>query len=273
MSRRQIKSTDYTNRCGNCHAEMGPKDKYCKYCGTKRGEGLFLPYVNHMYAVYGPPITKEYSCKRCKHKWITVALGGGEDSKYCPECGKKNIRQNGISVRSFFETIGLIPDDEELDQQLLSEKQVHILLSERTEDEEKALLDAGIEEYTKAKDEYNLTESEGRRITLAKSVHRLTGVDPAAYSEKGICCPQCGSKLMAAIAYPLINDSLAGEDDNSLSERKHVPGNGRELVHETGAVVDWNSLMDGTEWSDRGQAFMCLQCGEQFGMFSDYYLK
>lgn len=273
MSRRQIKSTDYTNKCGNCHAEMGPKDKYCKYCGTKRGEGLFLPYVNHMYAVYGPPITKEYSCKRCKHKWITVALGGGEDSKYCPECGKKNISQTGISVRSFFETIGLIPDDEEPDRQLLSETQVHTLLSERNEDEEEALLDAGIEKYAKAEDGYELTESEGRRITLARSIHRLAGDDPAAYSDKGICCPQCSSKLLAAIAYPLINDPLAGKEDNHLGERKHVPGNGRELVHETGAVVDWNSLTDGTEWSDRGQAFMCLQCGERFGKFSDYYLK
>ena len=251
---------------------MGPEDKYCKYCGTKRGGGLFLPYVNHMYAVYGPPITKEYSCKKCKHRWITLALGGGEDSQYCPECGKRAAEQTGISVRSFFETIGLIPDVESA-QQLLSEEQVYTLLSERSEDAGKALLDAGIEEYSRAENSYELTETEGRRITLARSVHRLIGDKPTAYVNKEICCPQCGSRLLAAIAYPLINDPLAGEEGNQIDERKHIPGNGKELVYESGAVVDWNSLLDGTEWSDRGQAFMCLQCGERFGKFSDYYLK
>ena len=37
-------STDYSGRCGNCHERLGKNDKYCRYCGTKRGEGKFRPY-------------------------------------------------------------------------------------------------------------------------------------------------------------------------------------------------------------------------------------
>lgn len=83
--------TDYTDRCGNCHSYMDKSDKYCKFCGTKRGEGKFLPLNNEMYCVYGPPIKKKYQCKKCNHKWYTAAFGGGEDSLYCPQCGQKQV--------------------------------------------------------------------------------------------------------------------------------------------------------------------------------------
>ena len=36
-------STDYEGRCGNCHGFLGEEDKYCRYCGTRRGEGAFEP--------------------------------------------------------------------------------------------------------------------------------------------------------------------------------------------------------------------------------------
>ena len=32
-------STDYTDRCGNCHEFLGKEDRFCRYCGTRRGEG------------------------------------------------------------------------------------------------------------------------------------------------------------------------------------------------------------------------------------------
>ncbi len=93
--------TDYTDRCGNCHAYMEKTDKYCKYCGTKRGEGRFRPFKNPLYCVYGPPIKKKYRCKKCSHKWYTAALGGGEDSLYCPQCGEKKIELTGTKVLDF----------------------------------------------------------------------------------------------------------------------------------------------------------------------------
>ncbi len=83
-------STDYEGRCGNCHEYLGENEKYCKYCGTKRGEGEFKPYENIVYVVYGPPLNVKYKCKSCGHTWIVRTLGS-DHSKYCPECGKSRI--------------------------------------------------------------------------------------------------------------------------------------------------------------------------------------
>ena len=47
-------STDYTGKCGNCHKMLGSEDKYCRYCGTKRGEGKFESEQNMIQCVYGP---------------------------------------------------------------------------------------------------------------------------------------------------------------------------------------------------------------------------
>ena len=48
-------STDYEGRCGNCHKFFGEGDLYCRYCGTKAGEGRYEPYDDIMQCVYGPP--------------------------------------------------------------------------------------------------------------------------------------------------------------------------------------------------------------------------
>ena len=60
-----VKTTDYTNRCGNCHSYIMPEDKYCRFCGTERGKGSFLPYNNVIYTLYGPPIKTKYQCSVC----------------------------------------------------------------------------------------------------------------------------------------------------------------------------------------------------------------
>jgi len=36
-------STDYEGKCGDCREIFDETDQYCKYCGTKRGEGAFEP--------------------------------------------------------------------------------------------------------------------------------------------------------------------------------------------------------------------------------------
>ncbi len=76
--------------CGNCHNPLGEKEKFCPYCGTKRGEGKFDPFDNEITCVYGPPVTVKYKCKACGNKW-TVNTLGGDNSMYCPECGKSPI--------------------------------------------------------------------------------------------------------------------------------------------------------------------------------------
>ncbi len=73
------------DRCGNCHAFIG-EDAYCRYCGTKRGEGKFLPYLNEEGCVYGPPpIEREHSCPKCGYSWTTHVMIDNQD--YCPKCG------------------------------------------------------------------------------------------------------------------------------------------------------------------------------------------
>lgn len=96
-----IRETDYTNRCGNCHEPLSARDRYCKYCGTKRGEGQFLPFDNGMYCIYGPPVTKKYSCTNCGNKWYTRCLGGGEDSLYCPQCGQSAVKKLETAYMNF----------------------------------------------------------------------------------------------------------------------------------------------------------------------------
>ena len=85
------KQEHWEDRCGNCDAYLDEDDRYCKYCGTKRGEGKFIPEDNIPVCVYGPPVTKKYLCSKCGHAWITHGLVGGKDSKYCPRCGDGQV--------------------------------------------------------------------------------------------------------------------------------------------------------------------------------------
>jgi len=81
-------STDYEGRCGNCHKSLNDDDKYCRYCGTKRGEGAFKPYQNVMYCIYGPmPVKRTHKCKKCGNTWETMLMIDNED--FCPICGSK----------------------------------------------------------------------------------------------------------------------------------------------------------------------------------------
>lgn len=77
---------DYKDRCGNCHSVLEVNDKYCKNCGTKRGEGEFKPYTNPTYCVYGPMVANKYTCPKCGYSWSEYNPGG-RDYPYCPQCG------------------------------------------------------------------------------------------------------------------------------------------------------------------------------------------
>ncbi|MBO4460725.1 MAG: zinc-ribbon domain-containing protein [Clostridiales bacterium] len=79
-------STDYSGRCGNCHEPMRDNDLFCRYCGTPRGEGDFLPYENINCCVYGPPMVTTHTCTDCGYSWNVRRLGG-DNALFCPECG------------------------------------------------------------------------------------------------------------------------------------------------------------------------------------------
>lgn len=81
-------STDYKGRCGNCHELISDGEKYCRYCGTKRGEGKFKPYLNMIQCIYGPaPVKRKHICKVCNNTWERELMI--DDECYCPQCGNK----------------------------------------------------------------------------------------------------------------------------------------------------------------------------------------
>lgn len=78
---------DYEGRCGNCHQKISGDDMYCRYCGTKRGEGSFKPYRNVIFPLYGPIEKRRiHKCKKCGQVWKSYSRFG-ESEKYCTNCG------------------------------------------------------------------------------------------------------------------------------------------------------------------------------------------
>lgn len=81
-------SNDYKNKCGNCHGELMEGDKYCRYCGTLRGEGAFEPYSNVAARLYGPlPRKYVHECRKCSYTWM--ASQRTPSMLYCPKCGEE----------------------------------------------------------------------------------------------------------------------------------------------------------------------------------------
>ena len=73
-------------RCGNCHAPLREDDKYCRFCGTKAGEGEFAPYQQIMQCIYGPaPVKRTHVCENCGYRWTTCVML--DNQNYCPQCG------------------------------------------------------------------------------------------------------------------------------------------------------------------------------------------
>ena len=81
------------NVCKNCNCILGEDDKYCQVCGTKKGEGKFIPSKNNSIILYGPITTNYFKCKKCKYKWRVELVYGGVDVSYCPHCGTKKIKK------------------------------------------------------------------------------------------------------------------------------------------------------------------------------------
>ena len=78
------------DRCGKCWGYLGVEDKYCRMCGTKRGDGVFNIKNNVVQALYGPePTGYKFQCRSCGLSWtenLMVNL-----NEFCPKCGKKQL--------------------------------------------------------------------------------------------------------------------------------------------------------------------------------------
>ena len=93
--------------CQGCGSELEADAVYCKYCGTKRGEGK--GYNSNAYeeslerdamqvCIYGPPEAfYQYECAECGHRWEALfSVWVGEyGAKLCPQCGTQKIKKVG----------------------------------------------------------------------------------------------------------------------------------------------------------------------------------
>ena len=90
-------------RCFNCHAYIG-KEKYCRWCGTKTGEGKFEPFqdLSKYQCIYGPmPVERIHTCKECGYSWTTCSMI--DNQKYCPECGGSSRGyERGINLEDLY---------------------------------------------------------------------------------------------------------------------------------------------------------------------------
>ena len=96
------RSMDNEGTCANCHQTLLEGEKYCRYCGTERGDEKFEPYRNIMQCIYGPmPEKRVHKCTKCKKKWKTMLMIA--DKEYCPVCGSpsKIIEEDGKKIRKY----------------------------------------------------------------------------------------------------------------------------------------------------------------------------
>lgn len=272
ISREFINTTDYTNRCGNCHAYLRENDRFCEQCGTERGKGSFLPYKNGAYCVYGPPIKTKFKCSACGHIWIEGGLGGHR-AHYCPQCGKKTVSR--IEERIFdmfgFDDIGIEePYDIDERPRLFNDEQVRQLLSMRkkntgdshTYEEEnnrlyKALEDFGIDLPKNPKNgfRYSRTELQGDQVWQARKILSVKGTELEGHHGK--YCRYCGSNLVAAITY-----DVTGQHYSVLTDDLHTSCENNALKIDLGGRVFYD---DEESKTASHPAYFCLCCGEQFG--------
>ncbi len=255
-----IPTDDYENKCGNCHKQLRTGEKYCKYCGTKRGEGAFLPYTNSTEVLYGAPIKIKKKCKKCGNIWIEYEFGR-ETIKYCPKCGDSQDKTTTMEERRtdlFFSYFGSVaPYDAKDRPKFLTEDQVISILNSRKEmgdnynngDKEvaKAIDDAGIKTELRIKDDIvPKTEAEADMLNLVREILKTSGMDTHAYP--GVKCPHCGSSMIAAIDY-------GDEDKNQfiVAPKEKDPVKISSASH-TGLLND----------QTKKPAFLCMCCSEEF---------
>lgn len=81
------RTEEYDGRCGNCYEAFKKGDKYCRYCGTKCGEGSGEAYSDFVPVLYDViPVKRVRKCAECGNEWTSIDMLHSE--KYCSDCGK-----------------------------------------------------------------------------------------------------------------------------------------------------------------------------------------
>ena len=251
-------STDYENRCGNCHSHLNLKDKYCRYCGTPVGEGAFEPYKNETYCVYGPPVKELWCCPDCGYKWRSVVMGG-DHAKFCPICGSSKLNVLESVAKAMFDdyTFTVDADVVDLEQpQYFSADEVELILKLRSNDvfdkteSLKKLIEAGFIECEKAIeydeaeswDQYpKMTDREAERVNMELfMLEHVKGDRPYLYPH--VQCPKCKGNVVSVVLEKR-------KSSPNLPERSLKRG----LYEPKGAKAIWNS-----------GNYHCLLCDKYF---------
>ena len=258
-----IKSEDYTGRCGNCHELLEPADKYCRFCGTKRGEGAFHPFWNPMMVAYGPPYLRKHKCDKCSHIWIDSVLSS--EAAFCPACGGSGIRKQSEReapfLFGFFGTRN--PYDSDLGRPLLFDRsQVKLLLSERGKEPSCDIASCDQAEYIYALAkkvgvevtgkiaDHGFTELEGDQLAMIENIMTCKGNE----ENHAALCPACESDMTA-----VIDNSPRGKENQAISDRT-LQIKAEDLIEHSGSFARMND--------DRKLLFLCLCCGNIFSVWS-----
>ena len=252
-----IPSDNYYCRCGNCQGILFPDAKYCSYCGTKRGEGAFLPYMNDQDVLYGCPTKIKKKCQKCGYTWIEYEFNKGENIKYCPKCGESKPIMDELRDTDFLTSYfvsGGAQYDSDSRPKLLSERQVIAILNERSTDRDPVYsrkdmmqllemigfsIDVNISNI-----DIPLTEVEADTLNHIREIWRTEGDD--LYGYPGVVCPHCRSKLIAGIGRYNGKETVYPK-----SNAKNPLRNGQH----TGILT-----FDG----EPKPAYLCLCCSEEF---------
>lgn len=263
--------TGITYKCGNCHTMFSKDDKYCRVCGTERGKGTYLPYEDQSWYLYGAPIKKRYKCSYCGNIWISRQW----NSKYCPECGKKTVKQlndHSFLIRCLGDYAGSeSPYDSDVHSSLFSEKQVLAILQQRKpldsydyfvqrlsiNEISKILKKAGVSvpETTDFHYWYLDDDKLSDQMNLTQILLFLEGNDP--YSHQ-VQCPHCKSKMAAGICYNVYSGTT------QLDNKVHMPATKDSLTFYDS--MSGINIADEKSIKDR-PAYVCLQCGDYYGEF------
>lgn len=261
-----IHSTNYINRCGNCHAGFMKGDKYCRCCGTKRGEGKFLPYLNTIEVLYGAPVKKKFKCVQCGYIWVTTNVRG-DDSFYCPACGTDQIKVIRKRATQMLDPIGYLdPYDEENPPVMLSEDEVRYFLDCRKKVEQEysniyaisvaKLLEmmraAGMDVPAMTDDDYYYPKKDvdDERLYLLRQILSTKGEHPDHSHKKK--CPNCRSVMITALSYRL-------RDDDGYIQKTDF----HDAVQENSFLTNTGTIIE--KESESIPAYMCFCCGKQFG--------
>ncbi len=274
---------DEPNHCAKCNMPMRENDKYCEYCGTKKGLGVFFPYKNRLPYLYGSPMKRKYKCTKCGHLWIDHSVGIG-DARYCPNCKGKVLTR--LSRQSYWEPnwhwFAYEEPFEEVNRPILfTEDEVnrlcqirplvsninktnrHASLSDR--DVFDAMKQAGFDlpetmyDKNNKKHIFPLTEKEDEQILLATQILKSKGNNLRGFPS--IRCPHCNNDLIAAISYTVVTKGF-----KKIEEDLHVPTSPDAII--------WHDhdrwKLGGNFWYEDFYPFtyLCLRCGKRFGEFN-----